>query len=118
VPLDRGLAEGESVTVHVQARPGTPLEAVLVWTDPPATTRPLSDTSPTLVNDLDLSLGSQVSGDRLNNVEVLSVADPSGTYDVTVTAHHIGFGVRQSYALVITGDLAEASPLRRRAVRF
>lgn len=113
-----GLAQGESRTLRVEARPGTPLKAVLVWTDPPANTRAVGDNTPVLVNDLDLSIGTSRSSDRLNNVEVMTVDNPSGFVDITVTAHALGFGTRQGYALVITGDLAEAPPAgRRRATR-
>ncbi|HUR83608.1 MAG TPA: S8 family serine peptidase, partial [Thermoanaerobaculia bacterium] len=49
-----GLAQGESRTIRVETRPGTPLKAVLVWTDPPAAARAVGDTTPVLVNDLDL----------------------------------------------------------------
>ena len=117
IPLARGLAQGESHTVRVQARPGTPLKAVLVWTDPPATVRDVTDTTPTLVNDLDLRVGANVSTDRINNVEVMTVEQPTGTYDITVKAHSLGFGARQSYALVITGDLVETTSPKRRAAR-
>ncbi len=119
VPLSNGLAAGASSTVRVKARAGTPLKAVLVWTDPPGTVRGVNDTTPQLVNDLDLTVsGVTTTPDRLNNVEVISIDDPSGgTYDITVTAHQLGFGTKQSYALVITGDLEDAQPMRRRAAR-
>lgn len=114
VPLARGLAEGESTTIRIRARPGTPLRAVLVWTDPPGTVRnSITDTTPQLVNDLDLRVNAIASNDRLNNVEVVKVEDPSSAYDITVTAHRLGFGSRQSYALVITGDIEDAARRRR-----
>ena len=122
VDLANGLAAGQTATVRVQARAGTPLKAVLVWTDPPASVRALSDTSPVLVNDLDLRVNGRFPNglagpDRLNNVEVIDL-DGAGPYDITVTAHALGFGQRQSYALVITGDLVdEPAPSRRRATR-
>ncbi|HVE70265.1 MAG TPA: S8 family serine peptidase [Thermoanaerobaculia bacterium] len=108
-----GLAQGESRTIRVEARPGTPLKAVLVWTDPPATERAVGDTTPVLVNDLDLN----ASSDRLNNVEVMTVANPSGVVDLTVSARTIGFGTRQGYALVVTGDLVESVATKRRTSR-
>ena len=118
VPLANGLAAGASATVRVKAKPGTPFKAVLVWTDPPGTVRGASDTTPQLVNDLDLRVsGVETTPDRLNNVEVVSIAEPNGTYDITVTAHRLGFGTKQSYALVITGDLDDAAPAKRRATR-
>jgi Subtilase family len=118
VPLANGLAAGASSTVRVRVNAGTPFKAVLVWTDPPGTVRGMSDTTPQLVNDLDLRVsGVETTPDRLNNVEVVSIAEPAaGTYEVTVSAHRLGFGPRQSYALVITGDVEDAA-MRRRAAR-
>jgi len=118
VPLSSGLSAGASATIRIKAKPGTPLKAVLVWTDPPGTARGATDATPQLVNDLDLRIsGVATDADRLNNVEVISIAEPNGSYDITVTAHRLGFGPRQSYALVITGDLDDAPPGRRRAAR-
>ena len=124
VPLDRGLATGGETTIQLDVKAGTPLRAVLVWTDPPGTVRPPHDATPQLVNDLDLrvSAGSTVrygngAPDRLNNVEVVSVAAPvAGRHAITVAAHRLGFGTRQGYALVVTGDF-ETTPSRVRAVR-
>jgi hypothetical protein len=119
VPLSTGLVARASSTIRVKARSGTPLKAVLVWTDPPGTVRGVNDTTPQLVNDLDLTVsGVTTTQDRLNNVEVVSIAEPAAaTYDITVTAHKLGFGTRQSYALVITGDLDDSASIRRRAAR-
>jgi hypothetical protein len=48
----------------------------------------------------------------------MTVANPSGVVDITVSAHALGFGTRQGYALVITGDLVvDSAPGRRRATR-
>ncbi|HET8773705.1 MAG TPA: S8 family serine peptidase [Thermoanaerobaculia bacterium] len=117
VPLAQGLAEGESSTIRVNAKPGTQLRAVLVWTDPPGTVRSsITDTTPQLVNDLDLSVNAIAPSDRLNNVEVVKVDNPSGIYEITVKAHRLGFGPRQSYALVVTGDLEDFT-VRRRVAR-
>jgi hypothetical protein len=126
VPLAAGLAEGQSSTVRIDVKAGTPLKAVLVWTDPPGHIAAPSDTTPQLVNDLDLrvttsmgtKLGNGSTPDRLNNVEVVSLdSTTSGLVSITVTAHGLGFGARQSYALVITGDFAAAPNARARAVR-
>jgi hypothetical protein len=124
VPPDNGLAQGQSSSVRVNVNAGTPFKAVLVWTDPPGHIAGISDTTPQLVNDLDLQVAT-ASGthlgngtlDRLNNVEVVSLPTPSaGAYTITVNAHALGFGTRQSYALVLTGDFTVASS-RARAVR-
>jgi hypothetical protein len=118
VPLSAGLTAGGSATIRVKARAGTPLKAVLVWTDPPGTVRGATDATPQLVNDLDLTIrGVDTAPDHLNNVEVVTVEDPDGgSYDVTVSAFRLGFGTRQSYALIITGDLDDTG-MRRRAAR-
>ncbi|HEY0155683.1 MAG TPA: S8 family serine peptidase [Thermoanaerobaculia bacterium] len=125
VPLASGLAQGQTANVVVNVKAGTPFRAVLVWTDPPGHIAGVSDTTPQLVNDLDLQvrtpsatlLGNGPSADRLNNVEVVSLAEPlAGTYTISVNAHHLGFGARQSYALVLTGDIS-SPPSRTRAVR-
>jgi hypothetical protein len=119
VPREQGLAAGESATLRVTVRAGAPLRAVLVWTDPPGTVRGEMDPTPQLVNDLDLRIaGVETPPDRLNNVEVVHVNDPeSRTYTITVSAHRLGSGLRQGYALVVTGDLEESGPPRARAVR-
>ena len=125
VPLSKGLAAGQSSTIRVNARAGTPLKAVLVWTDPPGVAGGAIDPTPQLVNDLDLRvttsgathLGNGAVPDRRNNVEVVSIAAPAaGTYEITVSAQSLGVGPRQSYALVITGDF-DSLPTRMRAVR-
>jgi len=115
-----GLAQGETATTSVTVTAGVPLKAVLVWTDPPGTAKATIDTTPQLVNDLDLRViapdGKVTFGneslhpgqpDRINNVEVATLATPvSGTYAITVNAARVANG-KQSYALVITGDLSE-----------
>ena len=117
VALGSGLAAGESKTLRLDVRAGTPFKAVLVWTDPPGVVRGATDPTPQLVNDLDLSVNGQPTGDHVNNVEVLSIASPaSGTYAITVRANALGVGPRQSYALVVTGDVTLATS-RTRAVR-
>jgi hypothetical protein len=130
VPTTLGLAQGESTTLRIAAKPGTPLRAVLVWTDPPGVARAgTTDSTPQLVNDLDLSITGSTGAttypnrlsqpDRLNNVEGVRIDAPlAGTYSITVRANRLGLGPKQSYALVVTGDLAEPTPPpRSRAVR-
>lgn len=111
------VSAGETNTLHLQVNAGTPLRAVLVWTDPPGNVN-LGPT-PNLVNDLDLRIGSLPSQpDRINNVEVINIASPtSGTIAIDVTAARLGFGTKQSYALVVTGDVSDAPTPRMRAVR-
>ena len=66
--------------------------------------------------------GNQLApADHVNNVEGVSIAQPlSGTYTMNVVASRLGQGPRQSYALVVAGDIADAPPqppLRTRAAR-
>jgi hypothetical protein len=124
VPLAQGLAQGDTATLHLNVAAGTPLKVALVWTDPAGIPRTVSDPTPELVNDLDLrvtdSQGTALLGndslhpgqpDRLNNVEVVSIAEPpGGSYTIAVSASRLGSGPRQSYALVITGALIDVIP--------
>jgi hypothetical protein len=131
VPLVQGLAQNETATLRLKVAAGTPLKAVLVWTDPAGTPRGVSDPTPELVNDLDLRVtdptGLALLGneslhpgqpDRLNNVEAVSIEQPSaGFYTISVTASRLGSGPRQSYALVVTGDLTDPIPAMPNAAR-
>src|SRR5262249_27607694 len=112
VPRDAGLAEGETATSQISVRAGSPLKIVLVWTDAPG---------PSLINDLDLRIvdpaGSVFLGngqaDHVNTVEVVSIPQPlSGTYTISVMDRA---GSRQGYALVMTGDFADAASRARAA---
>ena len=125
-----GLAAGQAATMRINVRAGAALKAVLVWTDPPGTVRPQNDPTPQLVNDLDLRVlapngavtfpNGRTDADRVNNVEGITIDTPvSGTYTISVNATRLGFGTKQSYALVVTGDLAEeeAASSKRRSSR-
>lgn len=132
--LDRdaasGLREGGSMVLPLTVRRGSPLKAVLVWTDPPGLARTMSDPTPVLVNDLDLRVidaGGNVhygneglhpgAPDRINNVEAVSIDDPGeGSWRFVVSADRLRSGATQSFALVIVGDVTAGSA-RRRAVR-
>ena len=109
------LAEGQTSTMQFAVRAGTAFKVTLVWTDPPGVP---------LVNDLDLRVidpaGSVLPGngqpDHVNNVEVVSVAQPlSGTYTISISATRLGLGPRQSYAVVVTGDISDAATRTRAA---
>ena len=133
VALANGLAQGESTPRTINVAAGTPLKAVLVWTDPAGIARGGTDATPNLVNDLDLRVitpsgevhfGNEAihagQRDRINNVEAVTLTAPvSGPYTFFVDATGIGSGPRQSYALVITGDLVTAAQesSKRRAAR-
>ena len=126
-----GIAQGESTTLKIKAKAGTALRAVLVWTDPPGVAGGPTDPTPQLVNDLDLRVTSPAGAttfgnealhpgqpDRLNNVESVTIAAPSlGEYTITVSANRLGAGLRQSYALVVTGAFETDALTKRRAIR-
>jgi Subtilase family len=124
VPLGQGLAQNETATLRLNVTSGMPLKVALVWTDPAGIPRGVSDPTPELVNDLDLrvtdAFGTIRLGndslhpgqpDRLNNVEVVSIDAPfPGLCTISITASHLGSGSRQSYALVVTGNLTDPIP--------
>jgi hypothetical protein len=110
------------LTVNSAAQP---LEVVLVWSDPPGVPRAYTDTSPELVDDLDLSIqdpsggllvgnspldvpAPSVSGfDHLNNVEVVTIDNPAaGSYTVSVIPHAVMADSPVGFAVVATGDLS------------
>lgn len=121
--VEASLAEGQSTTVRLSVRSGTRFKAVLVWTDPPGHAAAAADTTPQLVNDLDLLVAGPGGAiypngasqpDRLNNVEAVAIDAPvGGACTISVTANHLGAGSRQNYALVITGDFDAPQPKRR-----
>ena len=92
---------------------------MLVWTDPPASL----SASAQLVNDLDLTVigpgdvqypgNAAASGDRVNNVEGVMIANPPpGAYVVRVSAYNVPIAT-QPYALAVGGPLAEMQPPQR-----
>jgi hypothetical protein len=113
-----GLSTGQNLTYsHTLARPlqvvtsTQPLRVILTWTDPPASLSAAAQ----LVNDLDLVVtgpgnvsyyGNNIpSGDRVNNVEGVIIANPPpGQYQVKVRAFNVPIG-SQPYALAVAGPL-------------
>ena len=120
VPMTSGLEAGQTQTIRLLSMSRSPLKVVLVWTDPPGVARAATDTTSQLVNDLDLRVTDPASvvrygndslhpgqPDRLNNVEVVSIAQPNGgVYTITISANAIRSGARQNFALVVVGDIA------------
>ncbi len=91
--------QGETYAYRVVTTNAAPLDVQLVWTDYPGPES--DDETPTLVNDLDLSVSNETTGvvwwgngvtggDRTNNVEGvrIAVAAPA-TYTVRVTGHAV-----------------------------
>ncbi|KAK3276892.1 hypothetical protein CYMTET_15065 [Cymbomonas tetramitiformis] len=101
--------------VQVDVAAVAELRVTLVWHDYPA----LTISSKDLVNDLDLVVRSDATGevlgnggteaDRVNNVERVRVLSPPvGRFVVEVVAHNIPSPSAQPYALVITGAFTSA----------
>jgi subtilisin family serine protease len=113
------VAQSQSKTHHIYIPPGSlELKVMLSWNDPAAL--PSTDTTPSLVNNLNLQAKSPsgtivlpltlnpaapanvaVQGvDNLNNNEQIVINLPeSGTWEITVTGATIAMGSEQSYAL-------------------
>jgi hypothetical protein len=103
--------------ISLNVNSGTPFKVTLTWSDYPA----LVGVSPSLVNDLDLSVhtpegdywgnhlaaGSSIPGgepDNLNNVEVVLIDSPvGGAYQVRVMPFTLP-EPPQGFAIVLTGD--------------
>ena len=110
----------------LQVNAGTPLKAVLVWTDPPGTARGVGDTTPELVNDLDLRASDTATRrrepDRLNNVEVVidRAADRRHVRRSPSPRTRLGFGPRRatrSSSPAISPMRCRCAAVRARAAR-
>jgi hypothetical protein len=119
------LSDGETKQLKLVADGNQPLVATLVWTDPAhAVIGGHDDSTPALVNDLDLRISSAnqvfqpwildrnnpdalaVTGDNcVDNVEQVVVATPSSeqTYNLSLTHKDSLLGDSQNYSLVISG---------------
>jgi hypothetical protein len=109
-----------------QPADGRPVRATLVWIDPAgaANTGGLDDSTPTLVNDLDLTVvapdgavfnpyslvrsspaspATRTGPNRVDNVEVVDAPPLAGNWTVRVRVNNLGSGASQSFALVVTG---------------
>ncbi len=107
--IEKTLTSGTPYTVSFVASGSGPLKATIVWTDPPAapvTSVLLNNTTPRLINDLDLRISSGSNtyfpwilnpnsptaaatkgDDKLNNIEQVQVDSvvPGRTYTITVS---------------------------------
>jgi chitodextrinase len=114
------LTSGQTITMTVNSNGTTPLFASISWTDPAGTaTTSLNNTTPKLVNDLDLrvSQGSTThlpwrltgvttngKGDNIRDpFERVEVAGASGTYTITITHKGSLSSGSQNFSLVVTG---------------
>ena len=122
------LSNGATYQVTIQADGVNPLVASISWTDPAHA--PISGTNnstPALVNDLDLSLDNGTTyypwrltsiannaTDNENNVdpfERVDISGASGLYTLTVSHDGSLSGGSQNYTLIVTGGtIAAATP--------
>jgi len=121
------LAQGQTYTIQVEADGFNDLMASISWTDPAGTaTTDLNNTTPRLVNDLDLRVtqgGTTYYPWRLTGVntnandgdnfrdpfERVDVTGASGTYTITVTHKGTLSGGSQNFSLIVTGILVECT---------
>ncbi len=115
------LSQGQSYTINVDSDGSSPLLASISWTDPAGTanTGTANQTTPVLVNDLDIRVtkgGSTYSPYRLTGIttngtgdntvdpyERVNVNGASGSYTVTVTHKGSLSGGSQNFSLIVTG---------------
>lgn len=119
------LVDGESKTYTVIANGTDPLSASISWTDPATgyvNTSLLNDTTPALVNDLDIRItkngetyfpwkliGSHaeapaVKGDnKVDPYERIELQKASGTYTITVSHKNRLDGGLQDFSLIVSG---------------
>ena len=124
--IEDSLANSNTYTYQVYSDGTTPLAATICWNDPPGTPKfGLNDTTPNLINDLDLRIldagsttfdpwvlnpsnpsAAATTGDNFrDNVEKVYIATPSmGFYTIQVT--HKGTlhnSMAQEFSLIVTG---------------
>lgn len=128
---ERSLANNGSFSFQFKALGNEPIRATIAWNDPAGFTKSsLDDTTPVLVNDLDLRISDSTStfkpyrlnpaspasaattGDnRVDNVEQVYIANPVAGRTYTLTVNHKGtLNSSQRYALIISGQQLASCP--------
>jgi serine protease AprX len=117
------LNQGQTYTRTVTALGGQPLQATICWTDRPGSinTGVVDAATPKLINDLDIKitknsttylpwrLGNTYTSpavqdeNNVDNIERVDIANPSGSYTITVTHKGTLTGSSQKYSLIVTG---------------
>jgi trimeric autotransporter adhesin len=114
------LFPGQTYSIEVDSDGLNNLMASISWTDPAGTaTTALNNTSPRLVNDLDIrvtqggntyfpwrltGVNSNDKGDNIRDpFERVDILNASGTYTITVTHKGSLTGGSQNYTLIVTG---------------
>jgi subtilisin family serine protease len=121
---ERQLTTGSTYTTTVTSN-GALLKVGICWNDPAGTIpgNSVDDPQPTLVNDLDIKLTDANGNDyfpwklnastpsaaatkgvnNVDNVEIVEIQAPSGTYTITVSHKNSLSGGLENYALLING---------------
>lgn len=125
--IEKTLTNGVPYTLNVIASGNGPLKATIVWTDPPATpisTNLLNNTTPRLVNDLDLRISNGSTtffpwildptnpttaatkgDDKVNNIEQVQIDSVIPGKSYTITVSNKGTLVRggtQAFSLIVS----------------
>lgn len=121
---ERVLLQGQTYTRTITASASQPIKVTVAWTDRAGAinTGTLDDSSPKLVNDLDVRVlkdgqtfypwvlnpfflqGGAVQDDNpYDNIESVEVNDPQGTYTIVVSHKGNLVGGEQNYSLVVSG---------------
>jgi len=132
VLLEHVLLEGESYSRTITTTGTDSIKVTLVWTDYPGNPLPpqLDPIDPMLINDLDLkvtqgstvyypwkldrdnpsSAATRASENNVDNVEVVSIANPSNstTYTITVDYDSTLYNGSQAFSLIISGNIENA----------
>lgn len=117
------LEQGQTYSFTVESNGTAPLMASIVWTDVPGqTTSVLNNTTPRLVNDLDLRITKgtatyfpwklqsnanlvalKTMDNSVDTVERVEVPSASGTYTITVTHKGTLVNGPQDFSIIVTG---------------
>ena len=124
---EENLDNNQTFTMTVNSNGATPLMASITWTDVPGQSNngnlPANDTTPALVNDLDIRITKnattyfpwkltndpnsdaiRIGDNNVDNVEQVKIDAPlAGLYTITVTHKGTLVTGRQKYSLIITG---------------
>ena len=121
------LTQGQTYTKTISANGSTPLQISISWTDPAFNSQNTGDVDPTttyLINDLDIKVtkdgvnyypwklqgmtnpsaaATNTSTNDVDNFERIDIANPNGTYTISINHKGLLTGTSQDYSLIVTG---------------
>lgn len=123
--LEENLNQGETYTITINVESGADVKVGIAWNDPAASANNsgTNDSTPALVNDIDLRVNDNsstfypwmldlqniasaaITGDNIvDNIEVIEIDDAgSGTYTIEVSHKGSLSGGTQNFSLIVTG---------------